>query len=665
MKLLKKHPYVSVTIATIIVCAVVWMFMPKQYAAQTKIVDEYKETDLAVGLDNMTAAIKDAMGKGNEGINDIEVYSKALNTEDFARRLSHCKIASKGITYGEHLADEDTVETILGNINYKFSTKEQSVTIELKDYEALVAAEMLDSIVAILQAQITNAHHFVTEANLRNAITNQKKAQEKYIEDQKRLAVFVDSHSDITDLTENSERVRLEKERDISFNAYQKSVKQTQRQRYLLNRPYFSFATVKSNAVPTEDCGHPIGYSLFAITLALLFTKGFQLYKQHDKTHLHIDYGDIFSPWTLAVGIWIVDLTLCFLQRDMLYPIRETFWYSLAAWLPFFVISSFFACYLAQNNTMTARNRFDIHVNLPIFNILWCISMCLSPLYIYKVMTIVTQFDTENLLYNIRLLAVSGEGGSLILNSVQAINIALFITAIWLYPQVSKFRIFTIIVAYLTVEFAMMEKSGVLIMILSTLFVLHQKGKIRMRTIVIILACTIFLFYFINMSKEEKDQDSMTFLDFFGMYITTPAVAFSYLKQDICAQFGLNTFSQVYQYSNLLGFNFDYVDRLQEFMNVPIPTNVYTIFQPFYEDFGHLGVAFFAIIYGSLFGWIYGKQRSGNTYCRLLYTYAVEIIIIQFYNENLLQNLFQSVGFICWSFLLAQQTITFTKQARR
>ena len=284
--------------------------------------------------------------------------------------------------------------------------------------------------------------------------------------------------------------------------------------------------------------------------------------------------------------------------------------------------------------------------------------MILSPLYLYNVIKIVSQFSTSDLLYNIRILAVSGNAGSLLLNSVQAINIVLFITAIWLFPKVSKFKLITIILANFTVEFALMEKSGILVMILSTLFVLHQKKTIKVRTIGLVLASTIVLFFLINASKESKQEESATFLDFFGMYVTSPAVAFGYLDQDLNNYFGINTFSQVYQYLDVVfGLHLQYTNRLQEIVFVPVPTNVYTIFQPFYEDFGTTGVGLFAIIYGFIFGWIYGKYKAGNTYSKLLYTYCVEIIIIQFYNENFLQNLFMSVGIIVWSFLVSQKSI--------
>ena len=173
-----------------------------------------------------------------------------------------------------------------------------------------------------------------------------------------------------------------------------------------------------------------------------------------------------------------------------------------------------------------------------------------------------------------------------------------------------------------------------------------------MRSIMVTLACTVAFFYFFNMSKETENQDTTSFVDFFAMYITTPPVAFGRLKENVFCQFGSNTFGQVYMYLNAFGFNFDYTERIQEFVQVPVLTNVYTIFQPFYTDFGVTGVFVFGLIYGALFGYIYALFKSGNSSCKLLYTYLVEVIIIQFYNENLMQNLYLSVTFTIWAILL-------------
>ena len=53
------------------------------------------------------------MGGANTGMNDMEVYSKVLYTEDFARAIAHKQMAGKKMTYGEYLGKKDTIKAVL------------------------------------------------------------------------------------------------------------------------------------------------------------------------------------------------------------------------------------------------------------------------------------------------------------------------------------------------------------------------------------------------------------------------------------------------------------------------------------------------------------------------------------------------------------------------
>lgn len=655
-----KNIYIYTIIVATLVATIIWICIPKRYTAQTKIADEYKETDLAVGLDKISAHLKEINNKDNTGINDIEVYCHMLKGNDFAKKISEKKLSKSQLTYGEYLKVKDPIEEIKSNIEYNLSTKEQALTIQFKDKNPYIASEILDSITSELQNTITQSRHKLANSILKDALKEEKKSYNTYKAALISKAKYADSHQNIETEQENQEYTYLDNETKDAFAQFEKAQDKRIRQEMLCKRAYCSFAIIKKNVVPTDFDSNILSYifAFNAISIIFIF-----ILREYIKVRNRIRYvqGDVFSPWVLTVGIWGVNLSLYFLQSDTLYPIQQKFWNCLIVWIPLFLITSIISATISNSATATFEESNKNIFNKQVFNILWAISMILSPLYLYKVMKIVLQFSTTDLLYNIRMLAVSGEAGSLLLNSVQAINLALFICAVWHFSDVSKLKFIAIIIANFVVEFAMMEKSGILVMILSTLFVLHQKKRIKVRTIGITLGLTIVLFFLINSSKESQHQESTTFLEFFGMYVTSPAVAFGYLNEDLNQYFGINTFSQIYQYLNAFGFNFRYITRIQEFVYVPVPTNVYTIFQPFYEDFGVTGVGVFACIYGFIFGWIYGKYKAGNSYCKLLYTYCVEIIIIQFYNENFLQNLFMSVGIIVWTFLLTQRTIILEK----
>ena len=70
---MKRHPYIVTTIIATLLALVVWLLVPKEYTAITKLSDEYKEVDLAIGLDKIKAQIKNVSGGANKGLNDFEV----------------------------------------------------------------------------------------------------------------------------------------------------------------------------------------------------------------------------------------------------------------------------------------------------------------------------------------------------------------------------------------------------------------------------------------------------------------------------------------------------------------------------------------------------------------------------------------------------------------
>lgn len=90
------------------------------------------------------------------------------------------------------------------------------------------------------------------------------------------------------------------------------------------------------------------------------------------------------------------------------------------------------------------------------------------------------------------------------------------------------------------------------------------------------------------------------------MYVLSPSVAFEWTQEKLTDQFGSFSFAFFYAFASKMGLGTYYIQKqLQDFVWVPIPTNVYTVFQPYFEDFGYKGIALFASLWGMITGWIY------------------------------------------------------------
>jgi hypothetical protein len=294
----------------------VWFCTPKEYTAFTKVSDEYKEMDLAIGLSPIKAQLKNLNFSEDLSINNMETYCKILKTEDFARSISHKQVPDKRITYGEYLDEKDTIESIKDRINYNYSSKQETLTISFTDKDPVIAAQILDSITTELQTVITQSRHQVIEAAINNAKKQLTEASQLYKIAQKEYASFTDSNNAITSKSLSEKEHALLRNVTIAKNHYTEAVKQYSRQIALKQRTYQSFTIIQSNTVPTNSNDHLVSYLLVFIIIGLLATATFRQYSLKKKSHsLTYDMGDFFSPWSLTLVVWAGEFLLYFLQN--------------------------------------------------------------------------------------------------------------------------------------------------------------------------------------------------------------------------------------------------------------------------------------------------------------------------------------------------------------
>lgn len=654
---MKKHPYIlAITLATLL-SIVAWFVTPKEYTAITKVSDEYKEIDLAIGMDNLKAHVRNLMNSSNTGINDMATYCKILKTDDFGKAIANKHISDKGITYGEYLGEKDTIEVVLSHINYNYSNKKELLTISFTDHDPLVAAQMLDSVTTLLQAIVTDHRHQIVRAALQNASEELKKCKEEYQQAQIEYSMYVDSHANLITQTEKQTEEALRKDVALAYDYLKNVTSEYTRQKALLQRSHLSFAVVQSNRVPSEPNSTFMGYLLSFLIIALALTYIVRKYRSRQFRQT-FDWGDRFSPWSITLLVWIAILGLYYILDTELYPITRQFYYCLLIWLPVFCITSLASYHLKSDGEKELISSTDFHINKNVFNIFFAISVLITPLYLYRVLNIVMMFSTEDVMTNLRTLALYGESQGF-LNYSSVINQSLFVVALWGRPQIAKWKVAVLAMACLLNALAIMEKGTMFFVAICFIFVLFERKIIRTRTIILSVLSLIVIFYIFNLARAGEDSDYQkeeTLLGFFAMYALSPPVAFCQLLREVTPQFGTNTFETIYLFMDRLGYdNIVVKEKLQEFVFVPISTNVYTIFQPFYIDFGYIGIALFAGIYGSACGWLYRLYKDGNSTASCLYTYVVYILVLQFYQENVFLSMVFVLQFAFFIVLFTQK----------
>ena len=374
--------------------------------------------------------------------------------------------------------------------------------------------------------------------------------------------------------------------------------------------------------------------------------------------------GDVFAPWTITVLVWLAILILFQVQGDLLYPLGDQFRTCLMLWVPIFLVASLVTYRVLPKVEKPQDEEIPMMARRPLFNstlfdFLYFISIVITPLYLYQIMKVVMMFDLSDMLWNLRILAVYGDESFGFLNYSYVLNQVLLVVALWEYPRVPMWKLVTIILATIMSAFAIMEKGMLFFLLSSVLFVLYEKRVIKMRSIFFSVLGIVLVFFIINFARDYREDsdpnDAMTFLDFFGIYVMSPSVAFEYVEEDLTPQWGSHTFQTVYLFLARWGGDFEVNKKLQGFVWVPLPTNVYTIFQPFFEDFKYKGVAFFAFFYGVCSGWLYRMARNGNGFAKCTYAMVVYVLALQFYQENVMLNIVTILQFLFFTYLVMQQ----------
>ena len=687
-----RQKWQKVIIAYVIACVVSALFgalyswcIPVAYTAEKVLVDESSEMDLVIGTNHFREWYREKAGF-DRGVNNVEVYSQMLGSREFAEELSSIEIPGYGMTYLDYVKKyhkypwwhckgsiddlEDALTRIQECIRYRAVAKDKKLIIQVADPDPVVSAILVDSVSSRLNQTISEKRRQLSLVLYESMADILENAKVRYEQLQAQASSYLEQHLNHFRAEEVSQYTTLTRQAKIANDTYQTVKLQYLRQKMLSERLFMSFYTLKEASVPLHPSNPQYLLNILAfMVIAVFFTTWAVLFKYVNNAGKPIQYGDMFSPWFITIGIWALILVGYYLQPGLLYPLKEQFFICLAVWIPVLCLSAFLTYNLLPRQAESSRRRIVTQpFNVLVFNFLFIISVAITPLYLYAILKIVSQFGTEDFISNIRIFAVHGNESFGYLSLSYVLNQALLIMALWRYPRIPLWQLLMVYCLALMNAFAIMEKGMLFYIVIVTLFVTYQKRLLRMRSVVLTLAVIVMVFFVINLFRTDDDSyaEETTLLDFVVMYVLSPPVAFGTLSQDISLQPGAHTFVAIYKLLNSWGLgNFAVGDRVQDFVYVPIPTNIYTVFQPFFEDFKYWGIAFFALVYGVFSGWLYRLYQNGDALGKIVYTYLVYVLILQFYQENLILNMVQFGHFVFLSFLVQQRFFGFNFAGRR
>ncbi|CZV62354.1 O-antigen polymerase [Enterobacter cloacae] len=185
----------------------------------------------------------------------------------------------------------------------------------------------------------------------------------------------------------------------------------------------------------------------------------------------------------------------------------------------------------------------------------------------------------------------------------------------------------------LSVPMLLLLGAKVLVLLyLSTILILTPK-RLKLSK-VIIFGGGFILCFLGGMSIRYPDASLELIFYYLYNYVSGGVLAFSQLHDSSYQEFGYYSFRNIYLW---LGFihPFKIASILQDWVNVPFPTNIYTYLRPYFLDFGYFSIVFPAM-FGFLSGRVYTWKYKNLKAYYIIYPIVLYAILMQLFDDQYL-----------------------------
>ena len=358
---------------------------------------------------------------------------------------------------------------------------------------------------------------------------------------------------------------------------------------------------------------------------------------------------DVFSPFFVQPGIWAGVVALYLIISPNYWEISMHFPISLMLFSTAFLLGGLPSYYYTQNQPSIILSDKPNQTVLTVFR--W-ISILAIPSMLFIVVRMALDKDPEHLLLFIRMVNTGYSDDPEAHIDFGIVSYAVPIPYILLlyslvYDRSKKLIILSVFLNLL-VGLLSMSKTSFLSIIFAIIYLLHRQNKIKPKAIL----WTLVIFFVLMMLMQffrssDADQETFGLTQIISQYFLASIPAYDGFSIPCSAEhYGENCFRFIYAVLHSLGNDIEPIHTLNEFVEVPQPTNVFTILHPFNKDFGYVGLFVFGLLYGFLYGFLYKKNQGGHIFYTFLYVIFLNYLILEFFAEYILLNLSLTIQYI-------------------
>lgn len=343
---------------------------------------------------------------------------------------------------------------------------------------------------------------------------------------------------------------------------------------------------------------------------------------------------DFFHPAVIVSAIWAVILTLFLYTANDLYPLSSKTQGIIVGWVVCFAL---FAS-LCSNFKIKVSERFKrSYPNKKLLVALYPYVCILNVLFVVLVLKVVGHSLSLEALIETRD-GLLEEGFPIYLKLLFYFNSfsIVYLLVASLFPDIlTKRQYLLLLCIILASTIVKTNKTAIVGLACGFFYIYKLRDKLSFLNVVKSVLLVVGIL-FLSISLRGDVTDSFDLLRYLNIYTLSPLAAMDMVVNQEYAidtgAWGSSTFIFFYKILNAFGFDFDIAAR-GEWVNVPVPTNVFTVLRGFYLDFGVTGTLIFASLLGGFWGVMYRFALRGFSIFIIFYALMLHSLILQFFAD--------------------------------
>jgi oligosaccharide repeat unit polymerase len=355
-------------------------------------------------------------------------------------------------------------------------------------------------------------------------------------------------------------------------------------------------------------------------------------------------WRDMKNPAVFHSIMWFVIIVLHKFLPHGLYPLESDVLSVVFFSVLVFSAGVMLGQFLTRNLTL-ASSTSEILPEKHIVTLYVVISIVCLPLLIKSAIALASQGYTTNFFINLRW-ALSNEDSPQsfgVLSYVMSVAFsALFLKLIDTRKPLKSFGVAITTVICLCYAVLNTGRSFFFQFLVPSFFIVMfaRPSALKFKQILLFFGMLIGVFAAMGQLLGKIGGEDKGFINEFGLYLLGGTSAFQeILSEPQHLEYGANSFRTIHAILASMGFNVDVTNLVQSFVNIPQRTNVYTVFQPYFLDFGIPYVLVAQFIFGLMHSCLYSVAVRKHTIGVLLYSLSMYPLFMQWFQDQYLSLL--------------------------